>query len=49
MLLKHHKFASLSAKNRDVIEWLSAILRVADALDSSHTHVVKTNKVENQQ
>jgi polyphosphate kinase len=43
---KHHKFASLSAKNRDVIEWLSAILRVADALDSSHTHVVKRIKLK---
>jgi HD superfamily phosphodiesterase len=43
---KHQKFASLSAKNRDVIEWLSAILRVADALDSSHTHVVKRLKLK---
>jgi exopolyphosphatase/guanosine-5'-triphosphate,3'-diphosphate pyrophosphatase len=43
---KHQKFASLSAKNRSVIEWLSAILRVADALDSSHTHVVKRLKLK---
>jgi exopolyphosphatase/guanosine-5'-triphosphate,3'-diphosphate pyrophosphatase len=43
---KHQKFAALSAKNRDVIEWLSAILRVADALDSSHTHVVKRLKLK---
>jgi exopolyphosphatase/guanosine-5'-triphosphate,3'-diphosphate pyrophosphatase len=43
---KHQKFAALSAKNRDVIEWLAAILRVADALDSSHTHVVKRLKLK---
>jgi hypothetical protein len=43
---KHQKFASLSAKNRNVIEWLAAILRVADALDSSHTNVVKRLKLK---
>ncbi len=43
---RHQKFASLSEKNRNVIEWLSAILRVADALDSSHTSVVKRLKLQ---
>jgi exopolyphosphatase/guanosine-5'-triphosphate,3'-diphosphate pyrophosphatase len=38
---KHTKFASLSIKNRKLVEWLAAILRVADALDSSHTSVIK--------
>jgi polyphosphate kinase len=43
---KHQQFASLSAKNRDAIEWLAGILRVADGLDSSHTHVVKRLKLK---
>lgn len=37
---RHQMFASLSAKNRNIVEWLAAMLRVADALDSSHTSVV---------
>lgn len=39
--LKHQKFASLNLKKRKLVEWLAAILRVADALDSSHNHVIK--------
>lgn len=38
---KHRKFATLSAKNRHRVEWLAAMLRVADALDSSHTGVIR--------
>ena len=43
---KHPKFASLKVKDRDIVEWLAAILRVADALDSSHTGVVKRVRVK---
>ena len=42
---KHPRFASLKPKQRDTVEWLAAILRVADALDSSHTGIVKRLKV----
>lgn len=38
---KHRKFASLSARNQEVVEWLAGMLRVADALDSSHNNVVR--------
>ncbi len=43
---KHRLFASLSPKARDTVEWLSAILRVADALDSSHAEVIKDLKAK---
>ena len=43
---KHKKFAELGAKRRDLVEWLSAILRVADALDSNHTSVIKKLKLQ---
>ncbi|AKG53279.1 exopolyphosphatase [Dehalogenimonas sp. WBC-2] len=38
---RHRKFASLNAKNRSLVEWLAGMLRIADALDSSHTGIVK--------
>jgi exopolyphosphatase/guanosine-5'-triphosphate,3'-diphosphate pyrophosphatase len=44
--VKHHKFAELSLKKRNLVEWLAAILRVADALDSNHTSVIKKLKMQ---
>ena len=44
---KHQKFAELGAKRRDLVEWLAAILRVADALDSNHTSVIRKVEVAN--
>ncbi|MFA5309911.1 MAG: hypothetical protein WC370_10580 [Dehalococcoidales bacterium] len=43
---RHRKFASLSPRQRDMVEWLAAILRTADALDSSHTSVIKKLKLK---
>ncbi|HTY81992.1 MAG TPA: hypothetical protein VMB24_04350 [Dehalococcoidales bacterium] len=43
---RHKKFAALDGRCRDIVEWLAAILRVSDALDSSHTSVVKRIKIE---
>jgi exopolyphosphatase/guanosine-5'-triphosphate,3'-diphosphate pyrophosphatase len=43
---KHPRFASLSAKSRNVVEWLAGILRVADALDSSHNGVIKKLRLQ---
>lgn len=43
---KHPKFAALSPKRRNLVEWLAAILRVADALDSSHTSVVRRLRLQ---
>ena len=42
---KHPRFASLKPKQRDTVEWLAAIVRVADALDSSHTGIIKKLKL----
>ena len=38
---EHRHFSELSHDQREVVEWLSAILRVADALDCKHLNVVK--------
>jgi len=38
---KQTKFAALSAENRNVVEWLAGIIRVTDAINSSHNSVVK--------
>jgi exopolyphosphatase/guanosine-5'-triphosphate,3'-diphosphate pyrophosphatase len=38
--VKHHRFAALGMKKRNLVEWLAGILRVADALDSSHAGVI---------
>ena len=43
---KHRRFAALSAKRRNLVEWLAGILRVADALDSSHTSVVRRLRLQ---
>ena len=43
---KHRKFAALSVKRRNLVEWLAAILRVADALDSNHTSVIRQLKLQ---
>src|SRR5437588_3875912 len=34
--MKHEDFAMLSPEDRLVVQWLSALLRIADALDGSH-------------
>ena len=38
---RHHQFASLKPRRRELIEWLAGILRVADALDCTHANAVK--------
>ncbi|MDH4227910.1 MAG: HD domain-containing protein [Deltaproteobacteria bacterium] len=38
---RHKKFAKLSKKDRNRVEWLAAILRVADAFDCRHLGNVK--------
>lgn len=43
---KHEQFASLPAKTRNLVEWLAGILRVGDALDNSHTGVIRRLKLE---
>jgi exopolyphosphatase/guanosine-5'-triphosphate,3'-diphosphate pyrophosphatase len=42
---KHHQFAALKPRYRELVEWLAAMLRVADAMDSSHTGIVKKLKM----
>jgi exopolyphosphatase/guanosine-5'-triphosphate,3'-diphosphate pyrophosphatase len=41
---RHRRFAALSPRQQHLVEWLAAMLRVADALDSSHTGVVRKLK-----
>ncbi|MGP8081061.1 MAG: HD domain-containing protein [Dehalococcoidales bacterium] len=43
---KHKNFAELGAKRRERVEWLAAILRVADALDSNHTSIIKKLRLQ---
>ena len=43
---RHQKFAALSLKSRNVVEWLAAILRVADALDSNHAGIISELKIQ---
>jgi exopolyphosphatase/guanosine-5'-triphosphate,3'-diphosphate pyrophosphatase len=43
---RHQKFAALSLKSRNVVEWLAAILRVADALDSNHASIISKLKIQ---
>jgi len=38
---RHGQFASLDADQRDLVEWLAGLLRVADGLDCSHTSRIK--------
>jgi len=37
---RHKEFASLDSDGRELVEWLAAILRVADGLDCNHAGVV---------
>jgi exopolyphosphatase / guanosine-5'-triphosphate,3'-diphosphate pyrophosphatase len=43
---KHDEFDSLSNKNKRIVRFLSAILRIADALDRTHFSVVRTLDVK---
>ena len=43
--LKHKGFAALDADDRELVETLSAILRLADGLDRSHTDAVRDLEV----
>jgi exopolyphosphatase/guanosine-5'-triphosphate,3'-diphosphate pyrophosphatase len=43
---KHPRFAALDTKNRNLVEWLAGILRVADALDSSHSAVIRRLRLQ---
>jgi exopolyphosphatase / guanosine-5'-triphosphate,3'-diphosphate pyrophosphatase len=43
---KHDEFESLSRKNKRIVRFLSAILRIADALDRTHFSVVRTLDVK---
>lgn len=43
---KHRRFAALSLKRRNLVEWLAAILRVADALDSNHASIIRKLKLK---
>ena len=40
-ILRHRQFASLDPGQRELVEWLAGLLRVADGLDCSHTSRVK--------
>jgi len=42
----HPEFLSLSKENRRRVEWLAALLRIADALDRSHFSVVQSVRVK---
>mgnify|MGYP006268649125 FL=1 len=37
---RHRQFASLDSNRRELVEWLAAILRVADGLDCNHASVI---------
>jgi exopolyphosphatase/guanosine-5'-triphosphate,3'-diphosphate pyrophosphatase len=39
---RHRRFASLDSARRELIEWLSGILRVADGLDCDHSGKVRS-------
>jgi exopolyphosphatase/pppGpp-phosphohydrolase len=38
---RHGRFASLPPRQRELVEWLAGILRVADALDCAHANAVR--------
>jgi exopolyphosphatase/guanosine-5'-triphosphate,3'-diphosphate pyrophosphatase len=40
----HRKFAELSEENQQIVRKLAAILRVADALDRSHSNIIRELK-----
>ena len=37
---RHQQFASVDPGRRELVEWLAAILRVADGLDCNHANAV---------
>lgn len=41
---RHRHFASLDMKQREIVEWLAGMLRVADGLDCSHANLVRQLK-----
>jgi exopolyphosphatase/guanosine-5'-triphosphate,3'-diphosphate pyrophosphatase len=41
---RHRRYASMSAKERNIVEWCAAILRFADGLDRGHCDAVKDLK-----
>ncbi len=43
---RHRQFASLDSNQRDLVEWLAAILRVADGLDRNHASVINQLKCD---
>jgi exopolyphosphatase/guanosine-5'-triphosphate,3'-diphosphate pyrophosphatase len=38
---RHQSFASLTPERRDLVEWLSGLLRVADGLDCAHAYSLR--------
>jgi exopolyphosphatase/guanosine-5'-triphosphate,3'-diphosphate pyrophosphatase len=38
---RHRRYASMSGKEKNVVDWLAAILRVADGLDRGHCDAVR--------
>jgi len=38
---RHRRFASLTPRRRELMEWLAGILRVADGLDCTHANAVR--------
>ena len=38
---RHRRFASLDPQDRDRVEWLAGILRVADGLDCTHANAIR--------
>lgn len=44
--LKHERFASLNETDRQIVEKLSAIIRIADGLDRTHSLTVQISRCE---
>lgn len=45
-VINHRQFAVLEPENRDLVEWLAGILRVADGLDCNHAEIIRQLKCE---
>jgi exopolyphosphatase/guanosine-5'-triphosphate,3'-diphosphate pyrophosphatase len=43
---QHNRFKNLETARRDVLRWLAGILRIADAMDRSHSQKLVFNKLE---
>ena len=43
---QHNRFKNLETARRDVLRWLAGILRIADAMDRSHTQKLVLEKLE---